>query len=183
MLGLADELRADDVAFRAPQAYGYTWYPNSFLAPVESNEPWLSSAIRTVKQTVDDLERGGIPVHRIVILGFSQGACLALETAARNARRYGGIVAFSGGLIGTGEKEGAAPPDDKLFQYDGSFYGTPVFLGCSDVDPHIPLARVRTTTDVLRRMEAEVTEQIYPGMGHHVNEDELEFARTLLAAM
>ena len=182
MLRLADALRSDDVAFRAPQAYGYTWYPNSFLAPVASNEPWLSSAVRAVKETVEEFERGGIPAHRIVLLGFSQGACLALETAARNARRYGGIVAFSGGLIGTGEIEGAAPPDDKLFRYEGAFDGTPVFLGCSDIDPHIPLARLRTTTDVIRRMNADVTERIYPGMGHTVNEDEMEFARTLLSA-
>jgi predicted esterase len=115
-----------------------------------------------------------MPAERIVLLGFSQGACLSLEFAARNARRFGGVVALSGGLIG--------PPGTPR-DYSGDFAGTPAFLGCSDVDPHIPKERVDESAEVLRRMGAQVTERIYPGMGHTVNEDELDFVRQLLAGV
>ena len=183
MLTLAETFMLSDVAYRAPQAHGFTWYPNSFLAPLSSNEPWLSSAIRSVTNVIGDLERGGLPAEKIVLLGFSQGACLALETAARNPRRMGAIVAFSGGLIGSGQREGGVPPDDKIFDYEGSFEGTPIFIGCSDVDSHIPVSRVHKSSDVLRGLGANVTERIYPGMGHTVNDDEIAFVRSLLKGL
>lgn len=178
LLGLAAELEDQGLdaplAWLAPQAAGYTWYPYSFMAPMEQNEPGLSSGLALLGRLVERIEEAGIPAERIVLLGFSQGACLSLEFAARNARRLGGVLAFSGGLIG--------PPGTPR-DYEGSFDGTPVFLGCSDVDPHIPKPRVDESAEVLRRMGAGVTERIYPGMGHTVNQDELDFARQLVAGL
>lgn len=174
ILSLGRELDRPDLAYVAPQATGFTWYPYSFLAPMERNEPGLSSGLALIGHLVGRLEGEGIPPERIVLLGFSQGACLTLEYAARNARRFGGLVGLSGGLIG--------PPGTPR-DYQGSFGGTPVFLGCSDRDPHIPLERVKETTGVLTRMGATVTERIYPAMGHTVNEDELEHVRSLLAGL
>jgi predicted esterase len=172
MLGLARELGLADVAFLAPQAAARTWYPYSFLAPIERNEPWLSSALGMLERLLETLAGRGVPASRVALLGFSQGACLASELAARTARRYTGIVALSGGLIG--------PPGTPR-DYPGAFEGTPVFLGCSDVDPHIPRHRVDETAEVFRRMGAVVDQRIYPGMGHTVNQDELEAVRELLA--
>ncbi|HVR95111.1 MAG TPA: dienelactone hydrolase family protein, partial [Thermoanaerobaculia bacterium] len=172
ILSLAVELRRPDLAFLAPQAAGHTWYPYSFLAPFEQNEPGLTSGLSFLARLLAQLEGQGVPAERTVLLGFSQGACLSLEFAARNAGRYGGVIGFSGGLIG--------PPGTPR-DYAGSFAGTPVFLGCSDRDPHIPKERVDETAEVLGRMGAEVTERIYPGMGHTVIEDELEHARRILA--
>ena len=174
ILGLAGELDRPDLAYLAPQAQGYTWYPYSFMAPLEQNEPGLSSALALIGDLVERLEQAGIPPERTVLLGFSQGACLSLEYAARNARRFGGVVALSGGLIG--------PPGTPR-EYSGTLDGTPVFLGCSDRDPHIPLVRVQESTQVLERMGATVTEKIYPGMGHTVNEDEIEHVRAMLAGL
>lgn len=174
ILGLADHLNRPDLAYLAPQAAASTWYPNRFIAPLASNEPWLSAALATVGELVARLEAAGIPAERTVLLGFSQGACLALEYAARNARRYGGLVGLSGGLIG---------PDGTPRDYPGSLAGTPVFLGCSDVDFHIPLERVRESSRVLQGLGGDVTERIYPGMDHTVNEDELSFVRQLLAGL
>jgi len=171
ILGLADELGRPDVAYLAPQAAGHTWYPQRFLAPLAANEPYLSSALRAVHRVVKEIEGFDIPVHRIVLLGFSQGACLAAEYAARNAQRYGGVAVLSGGLIG--------PPDTPR-EYPGSFAATPVFLGCSDVDPHIPQASVDAAAEVFRRLQASVDKRIYPGMGHTVNRDELEAVRAIL---
>jgi len=171
ILGLADQIGAGDIGFVAPQAANSTWYPYSFLAPVAQNEPWLSSALEVVSGLVGDLDREGIPAERIVVMGFSQGACLSLEFAARNARRYAGVFALSGGLIG--------PPGTPR-TYDGAFDGTPVFLGCSDIDPHIPKERVIETAQVFERMQAQVTMRLYPRMGHQVNMDELSFVRVLL---
>jgi len=182
ILQLAEEFAQPDVAYLAPQAAGNTWYPHSFLAPIAQNEPGLTSGLRAVRDVLGRLTGEGVPAERTVLLGFSQGACLALEFAARHARRYGGAVALSGGLIGTGPAEGA-PPDDKRFDYDGSLDGTPVFLGCSDVDAHIPVGRVRRSSGVLRALGGEVTERIYPGMGHTVNEDEVKYVRGLLAGL
>jgi predicted esterase len=174
MLGLGAELRRPELAYLAPQASGHTWYPYSFLAPLEQNEPGLSSGLEVLTDLVAHLEQAGIPAERIVLLGFSQGACLSLEFAARNSRRWGGVVALSGGLIG--------PPGTPR-DYAGSFAGSPVFLGCSDRDPHIPKERVDESAQVFQRMGAAVTERIYPGLGHTVNEDELDFVRELVALL
>jgi predicted esterase len=174
ILTLADELGRPELAYVAPQAAGYTWYPNSFLAPIERNEPYLSSALETLEGLLAKLEAEGIPAERTVLLGFSQGACLSLEFAARHAQRFAGVVALSGGLIG--------PPGTPR-EYEGLFDGTPVFLGCSDRDPHIPEARVHESADIFRRMGAQVTERIYPGLGHTVNEDELSWVRDLLGSL
>jgi phospholipase/carboxylesterase len=174
MLALADVLAQPDLACLAPQAAGHSWYPYPFTAPIERNEPWLSSALGVIDGLLNSLAEAGFPSERVVLLGFSQGACLGLEYAARHARRYGGVIGLSGGLIG---------PDGTPRDYPGSLAGTPVFLGCSDIDPHIPLARVRETTAVLRRLGAAVDERIYPGMGHLINEDEIRFVRGLLAAL
>jgi len=174
MLGLAAELHRPELAYLAPQAAGNTWYPYSFLAPLEQNEPGLSSGLEVLADLVAHLHQAGIPAERIVLLGFSQGACLSLEFAARNARRWGGVVALSGGLIG---------PLGTPRSYAGSFDGAPVFLGCSDRDPHIPKERVDESATVCERMGAVVTERIYPGLGHTVNEDELDFVRELVAPL
>lgn len=174
MLGLADAFGVNDIAYIAPQARSGAWYPQSFMAPISQNEPYLSSALNTVSGVVADLERQGVPSERIVLLGFSQGACLALEFAARNARRFGGVVGLSGGLIG---------PEDTPRNYAGSLVGTPVFLGCSDVDFHIPLKRVNESADVLKRLGGDVTEIIYPGMGHTIVRDEVEHVKTILKGL
>ena len=171
ILTLADELKLEDVAYIAPQAAGQTWYPYSFLMPIARNEPGLSSGIAVIASLLDRLVADGVDASRIGLLGFSQGACLSLEFAARHARRYAGVFGLSGGLIGP-----AGTPRD----YAGSFDGTPVFLGCSDVDPHIPLERVHESADVFRRMGAAVDERIYTGMGHTVISDEIAVVRALM---
>lgn len=173
ILDLARLLPHPDYAFLAPAAAGGTWYPLSFLAETARNEPGLSSGLGVIHDLVGSLESQGIPRRRIILLGFSQGACLSSEYAVRHAARFGGVVALSGGLIG---------PPGTAWNYPGSFEGTPVFLGCSDVDGHIPRARVDESAAVFSDMGAAVTERIYPGMGHQVNEDELEFVRGLMVA-
>jgi predicted esterase len=171
MLGLAREFSAKDVSYLAPEAAGHTWYPYSFLAPIERNEPYLSSALRLLGALVQQAGGEGVGPDRIVLLGFSQGACLSLEFAAGHAQRYAGVVALSGGLIG---------PAGTPRNYAGSLDGTPVFLGCSDMDPHIPLDRVHESADVFRRMGATVDERIYPRMGHTVNRDEIAAVEAML---
>ena len=168
---LADHLAVSDFTLLAPQATNHTWYPFSFMAPPAQNEPWLSSAVRLVTELVEELEGKGIPSDQIYFLGFSQGACLTLEVVARRAKRYGGVVAFTGGLIG-----------DKLYpeNYQGDFGGTPVFIGTSNPDPHVPVERVHATTNVLKGMNAAVTEKVYAGMGHTINADELALANSLV---
>ena len=172
ILALAMELRLGDVAYLAPQAAGRTWYPYSFLTPMDKNEPHLSSALRVLDELVHSVVTDGVSADRVAFLGFSQGACLSLEFAARHAKRYAAIVGLSGGLIG---------PEGTPRDYPGTLAGTPVFLGCSDIDPHIPLARVHETADVLRRMNAAVDERIYPRMGHTVNADEIRAVQDLLS--
>lgn len=174
ILTLAAELNQPGFAYLAPQAAGNTWYPNRFMAPVEANEPWLSSALAFVGDTLAQMIGSGIPSERIILLGFSQGACLALEFAARDAQRYGGVVGLSGALIG---------PDDTPRDHAGSLAGTPVFLGCSDVDFHVPKERVHQTADVLRNLGGDVTERLYPNMDHTVNKDEIDFVRGMMKAL
>jgi predicted esterase len=172
IMTLGAELMHPGVAYFAPQAAGNAWYPNPFTSPIESNEPYLSSALEVVGSLLATIEKS-VPADRVILLGFSQGACLTLEFAARHARRYGGVVGLSGGLIG---------PDGAPRDYPGSFDGMPAFMGCSDVDPHIRKDRVIEAAEVYRRMGAKVTAKLYPGMGHTVNEDEIKAVRELVAA-
>lgn len=171
ILSLKEYLKLDGFALLAPEATNHTWYPYSFMAPAEQNEPWLSSAIELIKGLVADCKAAGMAASSIHLLGFSQGACLTLEFAARTATRYGSVTAFTGGLIG--EKINRA-------NYTGNFKETPVFIGCSDRDMHVPVERVYASTNVLTEMGATVTEKIYPGMGHTINEDEINIVNKLL---
>lgn len=171
ILQIARYLNIADAALLAPQATNQTWYPYSFMAPVKDNEPWLSSAIAIVKQTADAALKAGIPEKKTYFLGFSQGACLMLEYIARHARHYGGAVAFTGGLIG-----------DQLYteNYKGDFKQTPVFIGTSDPDFHVPVERVHASTRILTQMNAAVTEKVYPHMGHTISEEEISLANQLV---
>jgi phospholipase/carboxylesterase len=166
ILELAGALDVEGFALLAPEATGNTWYPYSFLSPVAMNEPWLGAAIATVHELIDEVIAAGIPAENIYLLGFSQGACLTLESAARKAQRYGGLIAFTGGLIGDAI--------DKT-NYSGDFAGTPVFIASGDPDPHIPVSRVRESTAVLTDMGAQVAEKIYPGIPHTVIQDEVDW--------
>ncbi len=174
ILMLAEEFKQPDFAYLAPQAADGTWYPNRFLAPTTSNEPWLSSALFVVGNVVEQIIATGIPTERIMLLGFSQGACLALEYAARNAKRYGGVIGLSGGLIGA---------DDEPRYDSGNFSGAPIFLGCSDVDFHIPKTRVEQSAKILRELGGEVTMRLYPNMDHTVNHDEVKFVHEMMALL
>ena len=174
ILSLSNEFDQPGFAYLAPQAAGNTWYPNRFLVPLAQNEPWLSSALSFVGDIYDQIIRAGIPPEHIMLLGFSQGACLTLEFAARNARRFGGVVGLSGSLIG---------PDDTPRDYQGSLEGTPVFLGCSDVDFHVPKERVNQSAEILQRLGGNVTKRLYPNMDHSVNQDEIEFVRSMMKSL
>jgi predicted esterase len=167
-------LPTENVAFVAPQAAGGTWYPFGFMSPIPQNEPGISSGMRAITRAIDAVVAGGVPHERIILLGFSQGACLSSEYVARHARRYGGLAALSGGLIG---------PDGTPRDYTGTLDGTPCFLGCSDVDGHIPATRVRESAKVLEQIGGDVTMRLYPGMGHMVNEDEIVAVRGMLARL
>ena len=175
ILDLVPRIGLDDLTWIAPAAAGRTWYPFSFMAEREKNEPGLSSALHVLRTIVADIVGKGIAHERIAILGFSQGACLTCEFVYRYPARYGAVIAFTGGLIGA---EGTT-----WEVASGSFDGAPVFLGCSDVDAHVPRARVDETAETFRRMGATVTERIYPGMAHVVNDDEIAFARELLRGL
>ncbi|MEM8996372.1 MAG: alpha/beta hydrolase [Acidobacteriota bacterium] len=175
LLTLATEMPKEGMAYLGPQAAGRTWYDHSFLAPRRANEPGLSSGLRRLDEAVAALGEAGIPSERTVLLGFSQGACLALDYAARHPRRYAGVVAFSGGLIG--------PPGMAWDDLGPGLDGTPIFLGCSDRDPHVPLERVRESEAVLDRLGGDVEARIYPGMPHTVVEDEVQWVRDLLAGL
>jgi predicted esterase len=171
ILTLVPSLDRPEFTYLAPAAAGGTWYPYSFLAERERNEPGLTSGLGVIDRLVKDVVSRGVPKDRIVLLGFSQGGCLTAEFAASHADRYGGIIVYSGGLIG---------PPGTTWAYPGSFDGTPVFLGCSDVDAHVPRARVGESAAVFTKMGAAVTERIYPGMGHLVNDDEIAFTRGVM---
>jgi predicted esterase len=171
ILSLSSYWDFQGMTFLAPQAEGYTWYPNRFLVPIQENEPYLSAALSRIDELVRAVQLHNIPVEKIFIGGFSQGACLACEYVIRNPQRYGGLLAFSGGYIG---------PLDIERQPSGDLNGMPAFLGCSDMDPHIPLRRVKETTALLEAMGAKVTEKIYPNLGHTIIEDEIEQARQLI---
>ena len=174
ILSLAPVLDRGAFAFLAPQAAGNVWYPYSFLAPVADNEPGISSAMETIRSTLTVAEEKGIPPERVILLGFSQGACLATEFAARHARRYGAVIGLSGGLIGD---------DDTPRDYQGTLDGTPVFLGCSDIDQHIPKERVELSARILGALGGAVDMRIYPGMGHTVNQDEITSVQALMDAV
>lgn len=174
ILTLVPEIEQPGFAYFAPQAAGNVWYPYSFLAPISENEPGISSGMFVISQILEEISRAGLPLEKTFILGFSQGACLALEFAARHAKRYGGIIGLSGGLIG---------PDGTAREYPGSLAETPVFLGCSDADFHIPKARVHEAATVFEKLGAEVTERLYAGMGHTVNQDEIDFVREMCRAV
>ena len=171
ILSLAPHLQVSDYALVAPQATSYTWYPYSFMANPNHNEPWLSSALGVVGEVVKDIEAAGITKENIYFLGFSQGACLTLEFVTRHAAKWGGVVVFTGGLIG-----------DVLYtqNYKGDFAGTPVFIGTSNPDPHVPVQRVQESTRILQSMHAHVTEKVYPNMGHTVSKDEIDQANKLV---
>jgi len=174
ILELANPLFHPAFAYLAPQAADNTWYPYSFLSPIENNEPGISSALAAVAGVLKQIEEAGIPPEKIIIGGFSQGACLTSEFGARNARRYGGLLAFSGGLIG--------PPGTPR-NYEGSLESTPIFLGCSNVDFHVPEERVHETSTTFEKMGANVTERIYPNMGHTIIQDEIDEAMKIVEAV
>ena len=174
ILGLSREFTVPGFAFVAPEAASHTWYPYSFLSPIPQNEPGISSGLAVIGSLVSDLVKVGIPAQRIILLGFSQGACLSTEFAARNPQRFGGVIGLSGGLIG--------PPGTPR-DYPGTLQGTPVFLGCSDIDQHIPKERVEESAEVFEKMGATVTLRLYAGMPHTVNQDEIDFVRTLMMSI
>lgn len=171
ILSLANHLHVKDFALLALEANNNSWYPYSFMAPPSQNEPWLSSALSLLKEIVNDVTAQGIAEENIYFTGFSQGACLTLEFVARNATKFGGVAAFTGGLIG-----------DKIYQenYKGDFNNTPIFIGSSNPDPHVPVERVNATTNILKGMNASVTEKIYENMGHTITQDEIELANKLI---
>jgi len=171
ILSLSQHLNVKDYALLAPQATNGTWYPFSFIAPVEQNEPWLSSAVETVQKTVQTAIDAGIKNENIYFFGFSQGACLTLEFLARNAKKYGGAAAIIGGVVG-----------DKINRenYKGDFAQTPIFLGTSNPDFHVPVERVYATANILREMNANVTEKVYANFGHSINQEEIELANSIV---
>jgi predicted esterase len=171
ILSLVDQISRPGWVFIAPQAAGNAWYPNRFIAPIQSNEPWLSSALQAVHDAIQATQTLNVPVSRTILLGFSQGACLALEYAARNGTMYGGVVGLSGGLIGDVLEPATYPK---------SLSGTPVFLGCSDVDAHIPKIRVEESAALLGNLGARVDTRIYPNFGHTINDDELDAVRNMM---
>lgn len=171
MFPLAEEFAQPDFYYAAPQAHNHTWYPYSFLAPKEKNQPGISSGMQVLHDLLESITKTGLPREKIMLLGFSQGACLATEFIARHPQKLGGIVALSGGLIG---------PDIKESNYSGSLDQTPVFLGCSDSDPHIPKERVDETERVYKKLNADVDKQIYKGMGHTINQDEIKTIRGMM---
>jgi phospholipase/carboxylesterase len=174
ILGLAEELDHPEFAYLAPQAAGHAWFPYSFLAPIVQNQPWLNSALSLLGEVVGRAVAAGIPRHKVAMVGFSQGACLATEFVARSAARYGAVIAFTGGLIG--------PPGTR-FKYPGDLSGTPCFFGAGDPDPHVPWERVKQSASVLSALGGVVTLRRYPGLPHTINQDEIEQAKKLLSPL
>ena len=174
ILGLADEFDLSELAYLAPEAAGHTWYPYSFLAPIEQNQPWLNSALGLLAAAVERATAVGISRHKVAVVGFSQGACLATEFVARNPGHYGGLLAFTGGLIG---------PAGTRFTYSGKLSGTQCFLGAGDPDPHVPWERVEESASVLTALGAAVTLRRYPGLPHTINQDELRHAKRILSSL
>jgi phospholipase/carboxylesterase len=174
ILGLSQDLDRPGFAYIAPQAAGSAWYPYPFMQPIAQNEPWLSSALAVLDDLLAHIAAAGIPPERTILLGFSQGACLSSEYVARHARRYGGLAVLSGGVIG---------PDGTPRDYPGSLDGTPIFLGCSDVDPHIPKTRVGLSAELFRQLGGAVEERIYPRMAHTINEDEITYVQAMIDAI
>jgi phospholipase/carboxylesterase len=174
MLPLIQHFEREDFAYLIPNAADLTWYPERFLASREKNEPKLSSALAMIHDLLEEVKEAGISPEKIILLGFSQGACLALEYAARHLQKIGGIVALSGGLIGA---------DDELVDYVGSLANIPIFIGCSDVDFHIPVERVHQSTEILQGLGAEVDERIYPNMGHTINMDEVQTVNQMMKTL
>ncbi len=167
MLEFAEEFAYEKVCYLAPQAAGNSWYPHRFNEPVERNEPWLSSALGSIEGVLKIISDAGVRNEVTMLLGFSQGACLALEYAARNPQRYAGVIGLSGGVIGT-----TVGP--------GSLLQTPVFLGCSDVDPHIPQDRILLSEEIFRQLNGEVTTRLYAGMAHTINRDEITVVKSMI---
>ncbi|MGJ3238210.1 MAG: alpha/beta hydrolase [Anaerolineae bacterium] len=174
IIPLINHFEVDHFTYLAPNAANSAWYPQRFIEPRESNQPYLTSALAKVEAVLQEVQDAGISPEKVILLGFSQGACLATEFAARNPRRYGGVVALSGGLIGT---------DAELTGYEGSLAETPVFIGCSDVDFHIPVERVHQTRDIMQRLGATVDERIYEGMGHTINDDEVAAVNAMMQSL
>lgn len=174
ILTLVPELNQEGFAYIAPQAASQVWYPNPFMSPIRSNEPALSSAFALVGTLLSKISEAGIPPERTMLLGFSQGACLTVEYVARNATRYGAVAALSGGLIG---------PDGTSRDYPDSLENTPVFFGCSDIDPHIPKERVNDSAKWMQQLGGNVTKRLYPGMGHTINQDEIDFVRGMMQSL
>lgn len=185
MLGLAEHMALPDVAFIAPEAGGRSWWPGSFLAPIAANQPHLDSGLGVIETIRDELASEGVGPERIAVLGFSPGACLALEYAARTGHARGGVIALSGGLVGTADAD--TPPSEDLYGYAGKYFDyatsltdVPVYLGCHERDPHIPLARVRESEAVFNALRATATTRIHPGAGHGVNKADIDVVRSLL---
>lgn len=172
ILSLAEEFAQPDFHYMAPQAHNYAWYPYSFLASISKNEPGISSGLQLIHDLILSVEKEGIEREKIILLGFSQGACLASEFAARHPQKLGGLAVLSGGLIG---------PEIRMEDYDGDMKRTPVYLGCSDEDPHIPQKRVDESAEIFENIGARVTKKIYPGMGHTINEDEIKHIQIMMA--
>ncbi len=172
ILGLANEFEHNqDITFIAPQASNHTWYPYSFLAPIVQNQPGYSSGLHVIGDIISALEAEGFSKEKIFLLGFSQGGCLTSEFAVRNPDKYAGVIALSGGIIGA---------SINIEEYSGDLKGTPLFMGCSDIDSHIPVQRLDETEMVYKKLGAQVQKNIYPGMGHLVNEDEITHVNELI---
>lgn len=174
ILELADHLPHPNMRYFAPQAANNSWYPNSFLAPIEQNEPGITSGLAVIGNLISKINALGIPSNRIIIGGFSQGACLASEYVARNPQRYGGLLVFSGGVIG---------PLGMERNDEGDLDGTPIFIGCSDVDAHIPVERVHETAEIFNKMGATVNKVVYPQMGHTIIQDEIDQAMRVVESL